>query len=60
MKINIPIPIKMWKVKSKSEANTYYMVGLSSDGTFQCSCTAGKFNRECRHKQLAKEQHAKK
>lgn len=41
--------VKKWKVKSES-SNREYVVSLSDEDTWGCSCPAWKFNRiECKH-----------
>lgn len=55
MKIDLPIPLKWWKVKSKSIPNTYHQVRLLSNGIIECTCTAGKFKSICRHINIVKD-----
>ena len=52
---NIYYCVKRFKVKSKSNPNSFHHLELLSNGKIICDCYAGVFNRDCRHKKLVKE-----
>ena len=46
---------KSWIVPSTSNPNTKYVVSLSTEGQYGCSCPVWKFRREqCKHIQSVK------
>ncbi len=56
MKLKLPFPIKVYRVKSSrrnpdtGEILCRWAVELESDGSLYCNCPAGSFSRDCRHK----------
>lgn len=50
MKIKSEYPVRIFKVKSKSEPDLFHEIILYSDGSLSCDCIAGAFSKECSHK----------
>lgn len=46
------IPIKVWKVPSKSEKGIIHTVLQFNDEKFECDCYAGTIKKPCRHKRI--------
>jgi hypothetical protein len=42
----------LFKLPSKSEKGKFHTISESKRGSLICDCTAGKFERECRHKRI--------
>jgi len=55
MKIKTPILIKKFRVRSRHNHNTFYIVELWSDNKMYCDCMAGLHNRPCWHKKQVEE-----
>jgi hypothetical protein len=51
-KENNLLPIKKWKIASKSEKGLFYTVEELPNGKFVCDCIAGGMNKPCRHKRI--------
>lgn len=47
-------PIRQWKLESKSEKGVYRIVEELAGGKLTCTCPAGSFNAECRHKRIVR------
>ena len=43
------IPVKIYKVMSRREPGLYHSVVLYADGSIDCNCVAGSYNRMCSH-----------
>jgi hypothetical protein len=43
------IPIKQWKVQSKTEKGRYYTVEKYNNDKYSCHCCAGSMKKPCRH-----------
>jgi len=56
VKFEVPYILKKYRVSSKSEKGTYYIVEVWNDGKLTCNCPAGSFGRLCNHKQRVNDQ----
>ncbi len=56
MKIKLAVPIKRFRVLSRSNPGLYYTIELFSDGKLYCDCPAGQFQRgrTCWHRERVK------
>ena len=62
MKIKLPqkyIPVKIYKVVSRSEPGLYHSVVLCADGSLYCNCIAGSYKKMCFH-QIRVREHIQK
>ena len=53
------IPVKSYRVISKSEPDFWHTIILYADGSMDCDCIAGSYNKMCSH-QIRVREHIKK